>query len=366
VKEKFRQINLNNILFPVLAVVLALFLSAVLISALGFDWIFAYRNLLEGSLGNLRTIGETIIRTTPLIFTGLSFAIGKRCGLINLGAEGQVHMGGLFATIVGVNFSGLPMFIHLPFAIIAGMLGGGFLGLLIGWLKNRFGASELITGIMFNYIAIWLVSYFVTTGPLREGDFPQSARMFETARLPRIIEGTRIHAGIFLALLAVLFFYMFLWKTTKGYELRTVGLNPDAAKYSGINVRRNALLAMFMAGGFAGLAGCVEILGVQLRLMQGFSPDYGFDGIAVSLLGNNSPIGILLAALLFGILKSGSNQMQASAHVPVAVVQIIQALVILFVVGRELYPRLSRFIKKSKSFYQKKGGELNGTATGNH
>jgi len=357
VKEKLRLIGMDNIFFPVLAVVLALFVSALIISALGYDWLSAYRNLLEGALGNRRTIGETLIRTIPLIFTGLSFAIGRRCGLVNLGAEGQVYMGGLFGTVIGVSFSGLPMFIHLPFTLTVGMLGGALLGLLIGRLKNRFGASELITGIMFNYIAIHLISYTVTSGgPLRVGDFNQSARMIPTARLPLVLEGTRLHAGIFLALLAVLFFYIFLWKTTKGYEIRVAGLNPGAAQYSGINVKRNVLLAMFIAGGFAGLAGCIEILGVQLRLMPDFSPNYGFDGIAVALLGNNTPIGVLLAALLFGMLRSGANQMQAAANVPVAVVQIIQALVILFVVGRELYLHIGKFIKKPTAFV--KQGEV--------
>ena len=338
-------VNLNKTLFPLVAILMSLIISAIIISALGFSWTHAYRSLLEGAYGNLRNIGETLIRTIPLIFTGLSFAIGRRCGLINLGAEGQVHMGALFATFVGVNFYGLPAAIHLPFAIIAGMVGGGLLGLLIAWLKNRFGASELITGIMFNHIAILLVSYFVSTGPLRDGDFPHSARMFDSARLPIILDGTRLHAGMYIALLAVLFFYIFLWKTSKGYEIRAAGLNPGAAEYSGINVKRNILLAMFMAGVFAGLAGATQILGVQIRLLSGFSANFGFDGIAVSLLGSNAPIGILLSALLFGTLRSGASMMEASAGVPVAVVQVIQALVILFVVGRGLYPFIGKLVR---------------------
>jgi simple sugar transport system permease protein len=356
-KEIFRNIQYKNFLFPILAVLLALFISAIIVSILGYDWWLAYQNLLQGSVGNLRNIGETITRATPLIFTGLSFAIGRRCGLINLGAEGQVFMGGLFATFVGVTFTGLPTFIHLPLAILAGMVGGGLLGLLIGWLKNRFGASELITGIMFNYISILLVGYFVSTthGPLRDRDafLSQSARMPDSAMLPRILEGTRIHAGIFIALLALFFFYVFLWKTTKGYEIRAAGLNPDAARYSGIKVKHNILLAMFMAGGFAGLAGSVETLGVHLRLLPDFSANFGFDGIAVSLLGNNTPVGILLSAVLFGMLRSGAQQMQMAAQVPVAAVQIIQSLVILFVVGRELYTHVIGFFKKVGLFIKK-------------
>jgi len=206
-----------------------------------------------------------------------------------------------------------------------------------------------------------LVGYFVSTthGPLRDRDafLSQSARMPDSAILPRILEGTRIHAGIFLAILALFFFYVFLWKTPKGYEIRAAGLNPDAARYSGINVKNNVLLAMFMAGGFAGLAGSVETLGVHLRLLPDFSANFGFDGIAVSLLGNNAPVGILLSALLFGLLRSGAQQMQMAAQVPVAVVQIIQSLVILFVVGRELYTYIGRFFMNIGRFF-KKGGEV--------
>lgn len=324
--------------YPIFSVVLALVIGAIFVTALGFDWAFAYQSLLKGSVGSKNAVAETLLKTTPLIFTGLSFAIGKRCGLINLGADGQVYLGGLCAAAVGVSFSGLPIFLHLPLALLAGALGGGLLGLLTGWLKNRFGASELITGIMFNYVAIQVVSYFVT-GPLKEagGNVPQSDAILKSAQLPVVFPGTRLHAGFLLAILAIVFYYVLLWKTTAGFGLRVTGMNPGAARYAGLNLKRNALLSMFIAGAFAGLAGCCEILGVQLRLYQEFSSNLGFDGIAVALLGSNHPVGIFLSALLFGMLKSGSNKMQMSAQVPMSLVQIIQALVILFVVGRELF-----------------------------
>lgn len=333
--------------FPLVACLLSLALGAVIIAALGFNWRLACLNLLEGSLGSRKNIGETLIKAVPLLFTGLSFAIAKQCGLINLGGEGQVYMGGLFATFVGVGFVGLPGFIHLPLALLAGAVGGGLWGLLAGWLKNRFGASELITGIMLNYVAILFISFFAT-GPMKDptSDYPQSAVIQESAKLPRILSGTRLHAGVVVVLLCVVFYYVFMWHTTKGYELRLVGLNPHAARYCGMNVRRSALLAMFLAGCFAGLAGTSEILGVQHRLFPDFSPNYGFDGIAVALLGNNRPVGIVVSSLLFGILRSGSNKMQMSAGVPVAVIQIIQAFVILFVVGRDLFDIAKRSGRK--------------------
>lgn len=334
---------LRALYYPTVAVVLALVIGAVVIAAMGFSWVTAYESLLLGSLGSKTAITESLVKATPLIFTGLSFAIGNRCGLINLGAEGQVYLGGLFASFVGIYGAGLPMVLHLPLTLLAGALGGGLWGLLCGALKLKFGASELITGIMLNYIAIQLISYFVT-GPLKEegAAFPQSAEIAPGAQLMRILPDTRLHAGIIVALLCIVVYYVFLWKTTKGYEIRLVGLSPGAAAYAGMSAGKNSLLAMFLAGGFAGLAGCSEIIGVQLRLFQNFSPDYGFDGIAVALLGNNSPLGILLSGLLFGVLRSGSNKMQMSANVPVSIVQILQAFIILFVVGREMFNLFKR------------------------
>lgn len=348
---------LRSLCFPIAAIILALALGAVLIAALGFDWTAAYRSLVRGSLGSVNAVAETLLKATPLIFTGLSFAVGIRCGLINLGAEGQVYMGGLCAAFVGINLPGLPAVLHLPLTLLAGVLGGGLLGLLTGWLRNRFGASELITGIMFNYMATWLVSYCVT-GPMKEvggKDFPQTAMVAASARLPVILPGTRLHAGFLVALLCILFYYVFLWKTAKGYELRMVGLNPTAAEYAGIRPGRCGLLAMALAGGFAGLAGCSELLGVQLRLFQGFSPNFGFDGISVALLGNNNPVGIFCSAFLFGVLKSGSNKMKIVAQVPSSVVDVIQSLVLFFVVGRGLYQWIKRKRRALRSRPEKGG-----------
>jgi general nucleoside transport system permease protein len=329
--------GIKSLSLSLISILMALVIGAVIIGMLGLDPAKAYSAMLKGSLSNMNAIAETLVKTTPLIFTGLSFALAKRCGLINIGAEGQLFMGGFLATLVSISLEGLPMFIHLPLAILAGFVGGGLWGLLAAWLKIRFGASEVITTIMLNYIAIHWVSFLVT-GPMKEigGNMPQTAPIPTSAVLPRILGGTRLHLGIIIALLAVCIFYYFLWKTTTGYETRVVGINSEAAKYAGMKPNRNALLAMFMAGGFAGLAGMSEILGIQLRMYQNFSPGYGFDGIAVALLGQNMPLGIIASAILFGILRSGANMMQLAAKVPNSIVYIIQALVILFVVGTNL------------------------------
>ena len=322
---------------PLLAVVFALTIGAIIIYFMGIDPLEAYRSLVRGSLGSKSAVSETLIKATPLMLTGLAFAFAFRCGLFNIGGEGQLYMGAFSAAAVGIYITGLPIYVHLPLAIAAGFLGGGLWGLLSGWLKVKYGANEIITTVMFNYVAILWVS-FIVTGPFKEphGNMPHSAPVEITAQLPRILSGTRLHLGIFIAILALIFFYVFLWHMKKGYEIRMVGQNPQAARYAGMNPERNIMLAMFLAGGMAGLAGARELLAVQHRLMQGLSPGYGFDGIAVALLGKNGPIGILLGAILFGMLRSGGNLMQMINGVPVAIIYVIQALVIIFVVSEHM------------------------------
>ncbi|MEL7610199.1 MAG: ABC transporter permease [Bacillota bacterium] len=324
-----------NVWIQIVAIVAALLLVALLLFALGLDVPEAFGALLAGSFGSASAIGETIVKMTPLIFTGLSFALASRCGLINIGGEGQLYVGGLCATVVGLYLH-LPAPLHILFAVLAGFVGGALWGMLAAALKVRFGASELITTIMLNYIGNYLVNYLVT-GPMIEvkGNQPQTALVDVTAQFPRLISGTRIHLGIVIAILCIVIYYIFLWHTKTGFQTRVVGLNPNAAKYAGINNNRRTLMAMFIAGGFSGLAGVVEILGIQLRLYQDFSPGYGFDGIAVALLGQNSPIGILFSALLFGAMRAGSNQMQIRASVPVALVYVFQAIVIVLVIASQ-------------------------------
>jgi ABC-type uncharacterized transport system permease subunit len=342
---------LMQILIPVFSVLLALAISAIIIVALKINPVLAFKSLIFGALGTPNSIAETLVKTTPLLFTGLSFALANRCGLINIGAEGQLYMGGLLATIVGVYVTGLPSVIHLPLALAVGMLGGGLWGLLAGILKVKFGASEIITTVMLNFIAINF-SQFMVNGPITEppGTLSQSMPIKATAKLPNILPGTRIHLGIFIALLFVVLYYIFLWRTKQGYEVRVAGFNVKAAKYSGINTSKNILLVMFLAGGMAGLAGANEILGIQGRLLRSISPGYGFDGIAVALIGLNHPAGIVIGAILFGMLRSGGNMMQMMAGVPVSIIYIIQAIVIISVVASQMFssnkPKINKISKK--------------------
>ena len=325
-------------LISVIAVAVALAVGMLIIALIKIDPFLAMKNLFIGALGNKNSIAETLVKMTPLLFTGMSFALASRCGLTNIGMEGQLYIGALCTTVAGIYITGLPAWLHLPISMFCGFLGGAFFGWIVGFLKVRTGASEIITTVMLNTIAINLIAYMVN-GPIAEppGQMSQSYPVLETAELPRIIQGTRAHLGILIALIFVALFYVFLWKSKKGYEVRVSGLNERAAIYSGVNTSRNILIIMLLAGGLAGLAGANEILGIQGRLTPKISPGYGFDGIAVALIGANSPIGIIVGALLFGILRAGGNMMQMTTGVPSIIISVIQAVVILMVVSSNYF-----------------------------
>lgn len=332
----------QNLYYPIAALLISLLLGSIviLLTAKSSPW-EAYRAMFKGAFGTPRAWDETFVKAIPFMFTALSFAIARRCGIINLGAEGQFRMGALLGTLVGVNFPGLPLWVHLPMALVAGFIGGALYGLIVGLLKIRFGASELITTIMLNYVAAQIIDFCVN-GPLKDSansSYPQSAQLFDSAIMPKLMAGTsRLHWGLALVLAAIFFYYFFLWKTTKGFEMRVVGLNPAAGAYAGMSIPKSSLLAMLLAGGFAGLGGCVEIVAVQFRLMlTSFSVSYGFTGIAVALMGNNNPIGIFFSGVLFGGLQSGSLKMQTLTDVSSSVVLVVQALIILFIAGRAMF-----------------------------
>jgi len=303
------------------------------IALMGVSPLRAYGYLLRGAFGDLNSVAETLVKAIPLVFTGLSYAFAYRCGLINIGAEGQLYMGGLATAIVGVYVKGIPALIHVPLALTAGFLAGALWGLIPGVLKARLGVSEIINTIMMTYIAQLFVGYMVT-GPIKEpGYFPQTALVEPSAMLPKILPPTRLHLGLVFALLAVAAFWVVLWGTPYGFAVRAVGLNARAAEAAGIAPGPTMASALAVAGGFAGLAGSCEILGVQFRLLQGFSPGFGWDGIAVGLLGQATPLGVLAAAVFFGALRAGGNVMQRGVGVPVAVIYVVQAIIIIVVVA---------------------------------
>lgn len=314
----------------------------------------AYGGLLAGSVGNpfvnIGPVTETLLRATPLIFAGLAVALGFRAGLFNIGAEGQIYIGALFATAVGISFPDLPLLVHLPLAVLAGFIGGALWGFVPGILKARTGAHEVITTIMLNY-----VSYLVVDLALRQTfyqlpgrDDPVSKFILPSATLPRLLPDERLHWGLILALLAAVAVWWLLFRSTKGFEFRAVGLNPSAARYAGMNISRTVVLTMMISGGLAGLAGAAEILGTNLRLTPGFSPHWGFDAIAIALLGASRPVGVVFSAILFGALRAGATPMQAQTGIPVDLVVVIQGLVIMFIAAPALVRGIYR-IKVARS-----------------
>lgn len=359
-KEKKRSAIWSELLVPVLAVVSGLILGAIVIVVSGENPFRAYGALFTGSFGSparlidglqiysatgetrqlLRAfypLTESLVTATPYIFAGLSVALGFRCGLFNIGAEGQFFIGALSAAFVGYSIQGLPMIIHLPLAILGGALGGGLWGMIPGYLKARFGAHEVVNTIMMNWIAFRL-SDWLLDGPMKGPGFrPVTPTIMETAELPRFFpDPLRFNLGFFIALLVAYLVYWFLFKTTLGFEIRSVGANPDAAKYAGMNIVRNFVLVMVLAGGLAGLAGSAQVLGVDYWVGQGFSAGYGFDAIAIALLGKSHPFGVVLAALLFGFLRSGATNMQSMASIPIDIISIIQGMVIVFIAAPEI------------------------------
>ncbi|MDD3612037.1 MAG: ABC transporter permease [Eubacteriales bacterium] len=351
IRQKLGAI-LEALYYPIMAL-LASFLigSVIILLTSSTSPLEAYGYMFKGAFGSTAAWQDTIIKAIPFVFTALSFSVARRCGIINLGAEGQFIMGALFSTIVAVQLpliADIPRFVHLPLTLIAGFLGGALYGLLVAVLKVQFGASELITTIMLNYIARYIISYAVN-GPLMEpgqSSYPQSAPIPESAVLNPIVNGTRLHWGLIILVVCIIFYYFYQWKTTKGFEARIVGFNPSAGEYAGINIKAATLRSLFIAGGLAGLGGCVEMLAVQKRLMMtSFSVSYGFTGIAVALLGSLNPVGVLVAGILFGGLSAGSLSMEVVTDVRSSVALIIQAFVILFIAGRRMFT-----IKRKRHF----------------
>jgi len=290
----------------------------------------------------IRPLTESIRISTPYIFAGLAVALGFQCGLFNIGAEGQYFIGGLATVFVGYAVQGLPAIIHLPLAILAGVLGGAVWAGISGFLKAETGAHEVITTIMLNYIAFRLSDYMLQVGgPMAApGSRPVSPRIQPSAYLPQFFPDNPaigVNSGIFLALAAAAFVYWLLYKTTIGFEIRTVGASPRAARTAGMSVTRNFILAMALSGGLAGMAGVHDILGVLRFMPNAFHSGYGFDAIALALLGRSHPVGVVLASLLFGFLRAGAQRMQAPpARVPIDIISIVQALIIIFIAAPEV------------------------------
>ncbi len=290
---------------------------------------------------------ESLVQTTPLIFAGLAVALGFRVGLFNIGAEGQIFMGAITGVWAGYAIQGLPPIIHIPVALFFGALGGAIWGFVPGFLKAKTGAHEVITTIMMNYIAFRL-SDWLLKGPMADPNeyTPKTPWILPSAELPKLFEQPiRFHIGFFVAILMAVLVYLLLFKTTWGFEMRMVGSNPNAARYAGIKITVSTVLAMVLSGALAGLAGANEVLGLNHRLIPAFSSGYGFDSIALALLGKSHPFGVILSSLLFGFLRNGARSMQLAVGVPIDIVSILQALILAFIAA----PAIIRTIYRLKA-----------------
>jgi general nucleoside transport system permease protein len=341
-----------GVALPVVSILLALVVGAfvILVSQLlepggTLDFLRpfeAYRSLFLGAFGGVDNIVETLVQTTPLVLGGLAVAIGFRAGLFNIGAQGQFTLGALGSVVVGVALADQPGYVAIPLSVLAGVAVGAFYGFIPGLLKALSGAHEVVTTIMLNYVANSILAALVS-GPLKVPNSPSPVtRDVGNAALPILI-GTDGHLGLLFALLSAGAIWWFLFKTTRGFEIRTVGANPDAGRYAGMRPRLIIAYTMALSGALAGLAGASVVLGVTHKMQSSFATSVGFDSIAVALLARSNPLAVLPSALLFGAMRAGSNRMQVEARIPPELINVLVATALLFLVATPAIRRLSRW-----------------------
>jgi simple sugar transport system permease protein len=385
-EEKRKSSFWSKALIPLLAILTGLIIGALLIAvtnqtvwaAFGESFgtgisqavkeIFtAYGALITGSLGDpsriVQALGsgdatairrafnpilESLVQATPYIFAGLAVAVGFRSGLFNIGVEGQLFIGAAAATYVGYSITGLPAYIHMPLAFLAGAAGGAFWAFIPGFLKAKTGGHEVINTIMMNWIAFRFTEWLLS-GPMTRpgsGGLPLSPIIQDPAKIPQFFPSPiRFHAGFFIALIAAWLVWWLLFKTTWGLNLRTVGTNPRAARYAGLNTSKSIMIGMTLSGALAGMAGAVQILAVNHSMALGLSSGYGFDSIALALIGNNHPAGVILSSLLFGTLRNGATRMMVVSAIPIDIVDVIQAIILMFVAAPAIIRTIYRLRK---------------------
>jgi simple sugar transport system permease protein len=341
--------SLIDALLPVFATLAALLVGAVMLIVLKVNPLQAYGALWVGAFGSWNAFAETLVKATPLLLVALGICISFRGDVINIGGEGQMIIGAILATWVGLNLNGLPGWLVITLAMMAGFLGGAIWGGIPGLLKAYFSVNEILSTVMMNAIAVQLMN-FLLRGPMIDpsqaqlaSKIPQTARLEEIFRLPRLIP-TRLHLGALIAVILAVAVYILLWRTTLGYRIRAVGQNPHASRYAGIKVQRYVVLALLLSGAFSGLAGATQVFGVNYRMItdgsaSGFTGSAGFNGIVAALFGQLHPIWSIPASILFGALLVGANSMQRVVQVPSALVIALNGLVVVFVVSSEIWRR---------------------------
>ena len=345
--------KLINVLVPVVSVLLAFVIGCAVMAFLGANPLTALQSLWTGAFGNLRNVGTTLSRATPLIFTGLCACFAYRCGVFNLGGEGQFIIGSVACCYVATQ-SGIEGFPAIVLCLIVGALAGGLWALIPGILKVYRGQNEMIISIMLNYVATLFMGV-VYTNWLREGSVPQTMSVPDATKLSRLF-GLRATTAFVIAIAVGLLVFYFLFYTSKGFQLRAVGLNMTAAEFNGFAVKRYILFSFVVSGVIAGLGGSAELLGTQYRLINGFASGYGFDGVAMALIAQLHPLATILVAIFFAALRVGSTTMQAATGVPTSVSDIIQALVIVFTVAGLAMVKLPQFKAAIDRIFARKEG----------
>lgn len=344
-----RLSTLFDALLPVIATLAALAVGAVMLLFLKVNPVEAYAALWDGAFGSSNAFAETLVKATPLLLVALGICISFRGDVINIGGEGQMIIGAILATWIGLVFTESPGWLIITLALVAGFIGGAIWGGIPGLLKAYFNVNEILSTVMMNAIAVQLMN-FLLRGPmidpsqaLKASKIPQTARLLDAFHLPRLVP-TRLHLGALIAVALAIVVYILLWRTTLGYRIRAVGQNPNASRYAGIKVPRYVVLALLFSGAFAGLAGAVQVYGVNYRMItdgsaSGFTGSAGFNGIVAALFGQLHPIWSIPASILFGALLVGANSMQRAVQVPSALVTALNGLVVVFVVSSEIWRR---------------------------
>jgi ABC-type uncharacterized transport system permease subunit len=364
-----KRINVSQIvdaLLPVFATFAALAVGAVMLLLLGANPIEAYAALVEGAFGSNNNLAETAVKAVPLLLVGLGICISFRANVINIGGEGQMIIGAILGTLLGLVLTGWPGWLVIPLALLAGFVGGAFWGAIPGALKAYFNVNEILSTVMMNAIAVQIMNFLLRDWMIDPAQaelasqIPQTAALDAAFRLPRLVP-TRLHLGALIAVILAFLVYILLWRTTLGYRIRAVGQNPDAARYGGIRVRRQIVIALLLSGAFAGLAGVTQVYGLNYRMITdgsptGFTGSAGFNGIVAALFGQLHPIGTIPASFFFGALLVGANSLQRAMQVPSAFIIGLNGLVVVFVVSSDIWRRRRQRRRQIKAT-QKSDGE---------
>jgi simple sugar transport system permease protein len=343
-RDKVFKIIRGRVVSSLISFVLATATATLFIMLAGFDVVEAYKAMLIGAFGSVITVSDVMAKATPLLFTGLAVAIALRAGLFNIGVEGQLLLGAMAASQIGL-IQGLPGWVAIPLAMLAAAIVGALWGMVPAILKARFGAHEVITTIMLNYVVVLFTGYLANYPLHAEGEMmPATITVPASVQLPRLVSGSQLTIGLFIAVACALVLKFLLERSVLGYEIRAVGLNAQAAEAKGISQVKSWLIAMAIGGAMAGLAGATEVLGIHRRFVEGFSPGYGFDGIAVALMGYSDPLGAVAAALVIGAIRTGAMVMDRATRIPVDFVVVIQGLLLVFLA----IPGLLSFLRQRK------------------